>query len=306
MEYTGRNINDSYAVRVSGGSPYPVLDLTKAENEDERAQLIETYFTEMEERVKELEALHNADPDSETSHRHISGKEYDEKNCILGATDIVLDQMMYSVAIKPLYDELTKRSDKKEDAVQQLTDSLNAMDAMIDLYYQHKGLSDNPVMDGVTYGKDRTPTSRLNIRYQRMFAGAFMYAGGLHIGIEWGSVPALGGSKPIETDENGKALENQDGQYFGWGISHEIGHIINEGAYAYAETTNNYYPQLAKSRDSNDTTRFSYEDVYKKVTSGTKGGGSERLAMYWQLHMPTTTEDTTLRHTTIIRIREKT
>lgn len=285
VEYTGRNINDSYAVRVSGGSPYPVLDLTKAENEDERAQLIETYFTEMEERVKELEALHNADPDSETSHRHISGKEYDEKNCILGATDIVLDQMMYSVAIKPLYDELTKRSDKKEDAVQQLTDSLNAMDAMIDLYYQHKGLSDNPVMDGVTYGKDRTPTSRLNIRYQRMFAGAFMYAGGLHIGIEWGSVPALGGSKPIETDENGKALENQDGQYFGWGISHEIGHIINEGAYAYAETTNNYYPQLAKSRDSNDTTRFSYEDVYKKVTSGTKGGGSERLAMYWQLHM---------------------
>ena len=73
-----------------------IRDRTKAENEDERAQLIETYFTEMEERVKELEALHNADPDSETSHRHISGKEYDEKNCILGATDIVLDQMMYS------------------------------------------------------------------------------------------------------------------------------------------------------------------------------------------------------------------
>ena len=173
---------------------------------------------------------------------------------------------MYSVAIKPLYDELTKRSDKQEDAVQQLADSLDAMDAMIDLYYQHKGLSDNPVIGEKTYDRDRTPTSRLNIRYQRMFAGAFMYAGGLHIGIEWGSVPALGGSKPIETDENGKALENQDGQYFGWGISHEIGHIINEGAYAYAETTNNYYPQLAKSRDSNDTTRFSYEDVYKKVT----------------------------------------
>lgn len=285
VEYTGRNVNDSYAVRVSGGSPYPVLDLTKAENEDERAERIETYFTEMEERVKELEALHNADPDKETSHRHMSGKDYDEKNCILGATDIVLDQMMYSVAIKPLYDELTKRSDRQEDAVQQLTDSLNAMDAMVDLYYQHKGLNDNPVIDGVTYGRDRTPASRLNVRYHRMFAGAFMYAGGLHIGIEWGSVPALAGSKPVETDENGKARENQDGQYFGWGLSHEIGHIINEGAYAYAEMTNNYYPQLAQSRDNNETTRFDYEDVYKKVTSGTKGGGSERLAMYWQLHM---------------------
>lgn len=31
--------------------------------------------------------------------------------------------------------------------------------------------------------------------------------------------------------------------------------------------------------------RIPYEMVYKKVTSGTKGGGSERLAMYWQLHM---------------------
>ena len=27
------------------------------------------------------------------------------------------------------------------------------------------------------------------------------------------------------TDENGKY---KSGQYFGWGISHEIGHIINE------------------------------------------------------------------------------
>ena len=39
-----------------------------------------------------------------------------------------------------------------------------------------------------TYEKDRLPVSRLNIRYQRMFDGAFMYAGGLHIGIEWDSV----------------------------------------------------------------------------------------------------------------------
>ena len=56
---------------------------------------------------------------------------------------------------------------------------------------EHKGLSDNPVIGETAYGKDKMPSSRLNIRYQRMFAGAFMYAGGLHIGIEWDSVPVL-------------------------------------------------------------------------------------------------------------------
>lgn len=282
VEYTGGNSKDSYAVRVSGGSPYPVLDLTKAKNEDERAQLIETYFTEMEERVKELEALHNADPDKETSHRHISGKDYDEKNCILGATDIVLDKMMYSVAVKPFYAKLTEGDKGRDEAVGQLSVTLDAMDQMIDLFYQHKGLSENPVIGETAYGKDKMPSSRLNIRYQRMFAGAFMYAGGLHIGIEWDSVPVLAAAKPMETDGNGKY---KSGQYFGWGISHEIGHIINENAYTYAEVTNNYYAQLAQSDDSSKTARIPYETVYKKVTSGTKGGGSERLAMYWQLHM---------------------
>ena len=31
--------------------------------------------------------------------------------------------------------------------------------------------------------------------------------------------------------------------------------------------------------------RFKYEDAYRKVTSGTKGGSSDQLGMYWQLHL---------------------
>jgi len=64
----------------------------------------------------------------------------------------------------------------------------------------------------------------LNIRYQRMFAGAFMYAGGNHIGIEWGSVSGLSNGIPFEAAENGKYLS---GSLFGWGIAHEIGHNSN-------------------------------------------------------------------------------
>ena len=118
-----------------------------------------------------------------------------------------------------------------------------------------------------------------------MFAGAFMYASGNHIGIEWGSVPGLSAAVPVQADENGKY---QSGRYFGWGISHEIGHNINQGSYAIAEVTNNYFAQLTKSEDSNDTVRFQYDDVYEKVTSNTVGRPSNvftHLAMYWQLHL---------------------
>ena len=225
-------------VTFSGGSPYPVLDLTKAKSEEERAELIGSYFDQIKERARQIEDLHNADSEKATSHAAISGKQYDEKNCILGATDIVLDKMMYSVAVKPFYAKLTEGGKSRDEAVKQLTDTLDTMDQMIDLFYQHKGLSDNPVIGEAAYGKDKMPSSRLNIRYQRMFAGAFMYAGGLHIRIEWDSVPVLAAAEPMVTDENGKY---KSGQYFGWGISHEIGHIINEKIYTYPEVTNNYY-----------------------------------------------------------------
>ena len=78
------------------------------------------------------------------------------------------------------------------------------------------------------------------------------------------------------------------GQLFGWGIAHEIGHIINQPSYAIAEITNNYYSILAQAKETNDSVRYKYEDVYKKVTSGTKGRAENvftSLAMYWQLHL---------------------
>lgn len=65
------------------------------------------------------------------------------------------------------------------------------------------------------------------------------------------------------------------GSLFGWGLSHEIGHEINEGAYAVAEVTNNYYPLLAQARGTNDSLRFKYEVVFKKTTSGARGKASD-------------------------------
>lgn len=100
-----------------------------------------------------------------------------------------------------------------------------------------------------------------------------MYAAGNHIGIEWNSTSLAGAASSWNS--------------FGWGIAHEIGHNINQGSYAVAEVTNNYFAQLMK-KIASGTTRFSYDHVYEKVTSGTIGRSSNvftQLAMYWQLYL---------------------
>ena len=112
-----------------------------------------------------------------------------------------------------------------------------------------------------------------------------MYAGGNHIGIEWPETAGMMGGVPIETDSEGRY---KSGSYFGWGISHEIGHCINQGTYAVAEITNNYFAQLAQAKDSDQGMRFRYKNIYEKVTSGTKGRSGNlatQLGMYW--HMTT-------------------
>ena len=60
----------------------------------------------------------------------------------------------------------------------------------------------------------------------KMFAGAFMYAAGNHIGIEWDETLGMVNASSVQADSNGKW---EKGQYFGWGIAHEIGHNINQG-----------------------------------------------------------------------------
>ena len=112
-----------------------------------------------------------------------------------------------------------------------------------------------------------------------------MYASGNHIGIEWNETAGMADCTPVQADADGRYV---NGRYFGWGIAHEIGHCINQGSYAVAEVTNNYFSVLAQAKDTNDSVRFKYDKVYEKVTSGTKGPASNvftQLGLYWQLHL---------------------
>ncbi len=274
LEYTGNADQEQYTVRVSGGNHIPRLDISKASDSNAAMQLVTAYVEDLERTVRSLEEQHN------TLHENAGSNTWDretQRNCILGATDIVTRFGMFSVSSQQILAGL--KGGSTEEKAEQLYQSLVAFDEMVNLFYQHKGLAD------VKSGKNRLPYRRLNIRYQRMFAGAFMYAGGLHIGIEWDSIPGLTQGVPITATEDGKY---QSGNYFGWGIAHEIGHEINEGAYAIAEITNNYFSVLAQADETNDGVRFQYPEVYQKVTSGVKGRSSNvftQLGLYWQLHL---------------------
>lgn len=272
IQYTGNNANDRYAVRVSGGVPVPTLDLYQVTDRAERLAKAEDYLGKLQSYVSQIETLHNENHKN-SKMSSVNKYDYDAQNCVLGASDIMLDTMMLSIPAQQILAG-TKGS------AQTLVDSMDAMENMMYLFYQHKGLNKS-----APEVKDRIPAQHQNIRYQRMFAGAFMYASGNHIGIEWGSTTGMVCCKSVQTDENGKHIS---GQYFGWGIAHEIGHCINQGSYAVAETTNNYFSVLAQAKDDNDSVRFKYNNVFDKVTSGTKGVAPNvftQLGMYWQLHL---------------------
>lgn len=261
IAYTGNNVNDKYAVRVLGGSDIPVLSVY-GKTGIERTNAIKTYITELESYVTTIESKHNEiHKDSAKTVNY----DYDRTNCILNATDIMMDQMMYSLPAEQALAGIKNASDK----VAALDNALKGMEDTMQLFYHHKGLSNQEAAvknsDTANVNRNALPSQHLNIRYMRMFAGAFMYASGNHIGIEWGSTALTGTTA------------------FGWGIAHEIGHDINQGTYAVAEVTNNYFAQLLTGKE-----RYTYENVYKKVTSGTVGRASNvftQLALYWQLHM---------------------
>ena len=127
--------------------------------------------------------------------------------------------------------------------------------------------------------------TRQNIRYMRMFAGAFMYAAGNHVGIGYGSASALAQGRPTS---------KENPMLFGWGIAHEIGHNMDK--LGKAEITNNIYSLAIQAWDGGgmitNTTRLTnsgiWQKIFDKVSVGRPGAAGNvfvQLGMYWQLHL---------------------
>ena len=63
------------------------------------------------------------------------------------------------------------------------------------------------------YNENRAPKNRMNIKYQRMFTGAFMYASSHHVGIGYGSIEGAMNGTPFKFDSNGNLTNSKDGAY---------------------------------------------------------------------------------------------
>ncbi len=310
----GRATTNDYTVRVQGGTKIPMLDVSsyrlnspemkdKADKDALRQELIAQYIKDLEAYVgtdgSAIEALHDKLHHSDEQAENASVYyDYDAENCFLNSTEVVMDYAEFSVpATKALEGIKAGATAKRISNEAQLSDALEAMDQEIEFFYQFKGLYKTDDMNDT----DRYPSGKQNIRYMTMFTGAFMYAAGEHIGIGYDSVPGIFATTPIKTDAQGKY---ESGGYSGWGIGHEIGHVINNKNYQVTEVTNNMFAQLAQIFDgvdtradkdtphtANDNFRSKYDGVggtWSKVTGTNAGnvpGLGDSLAFFWQLHL---------------------
>lgn len=268
IRYPSNKAGSEIKIRVSGGTKIPVLDLHNITDEATKKSLIKTYIEELETYTNKLSTMYQE-----------QNLVYQERTSILNTTEIVTRQGLFSVAATATKNAIDSNLTTIDEKVNRVFESTNAFDEMVDMFYRHKGLSVNP-----TDPKDQAPAARINIRYMRMFDGAFMYAGGYHIGIGYGSIGGL-----LQGHTYGSGSFNG---YFGWGISHEIGHQINQGSLAYAEITNNVFALLAQTANDKSKSRLEvsniYPKIYEKVTSNTIGKAGNvfvSLGMYWQLHL---------------------
>ena len=290
---SGSATKGAVKVRVMGATPIPHLNLygminDESKQDDVKAE-IRKYITELEAHVAKLPSMYPTE-ENRSENQYL----YDKKTSVLNTTDIETDKATFNVAATAILEGLGT-STTLDEKVDKLYDSLKAMEQMLDLKYAERGVSANPDFDsnGKIEGdeiKHLNPKSRMNIKYQRMFIGAFMYASSNHVGIEYDSIKGLTEGKPFTFNDDGTVKDS--GQLFGWGIAHEIGHMTDLPNIGVAETTNNIIALLAQTLDDKTPSRLEssgkYEDIYEKVTSGTVGVPSDvfvHLGMYWQLHL---------------------
>ena len=287
--------NKEIKIRVSGAKKIPHLnvygDINDKSKEAEVKEKIREYIKELKEHVDTMKDDYPKLFTSKSNNKY----RYDEKTSIVNSTDIETTKATLNLPASAILSGITSGISNEDEQVDRVYNSLQAIEQLMELMYAQRGVSENPDFnnDGkldAAEKKHLQPRSRVNIKYQRMFAGAFMYASGHHVGIEFSSAPGLMNGKPYVLNEDGTVKES--GMLFGWGIAHEIGHVTEMPGVGRAEATNNIIALLAQTLDDKATSRFEnfngYQAIYDKVTSetiGLPGNVLTHLGMFWQLHL---------------------
>ena len=258
LQYSGSKA-DQIKLQVRGGVQIPMLELSDWHS------LSETEIrSRMNSYIQELDTYYTA---------RLSGMNKNTLTThILNATEIALPHVLLSLPA----DRVRAGIGGSVDA---LYHDAQAWEELMLLMYRTHGIDEAEL---------EASASRHNIRYMRMFGNAFMYASGNHIGIGYGSASGMMSGRPTSVT----GADSANG-LFGWGIHHEIGHVMD--SLGKAEITNNIYSLFGQTYDGGDnalTSRLEasnkYEGIFEKVTSGQKGMANDvfvSLGMYWQLHL---------------------
>ena len=237
----------------------PVLELSSWYGMDETARrdAISAYVTALEAHV----AKNGTNPETN----------------VFNTTEISTPSVLLSLPANKILDGLG--TDNKVETMYQ---NILAWEETLFVANKVQGIIDSTAkFDGYRYPMQ----TRQNIRYMRMFAGAFMYAAGNHVGIGYGSASALAQGRPTSSGNP---------MLFGWGIAHEIGHNMDK--LGKAEITNNIYSLAIQAWDgggmTKNTTRLTnsgiWQKIFDKVSVGRPGAAGNvfvQLGMYWQLHL---------------------
>lgn len=304
---SGYQADQLVQVRVSGGTEIPHLNvhnlISDESKEAETKDLIRAYIRKLKTYVSSLPDRYPTQGDK-TQNIYT----YDPQTSILNTTEIEGDRITLSLAANQVLAGITSGLSTEDEQVERLYNNLLAWEQLMQVSYVQQGLLEKPIdVDGdgnITdkpqttlngkseqeyYNANKAPLNRINIKYQRMFTGAFMYASSHHVGIDYGSIAGMMQGVPFEFDENGNLTNQDEAKLFGWGINHEIGHVHDAKGLTYAEVTNNILALITQTFDDEDEARIEdrYEKVYKKVTSGSEGLATNDilLSMFWQLHL---------------------
>lgn len=275
LTYNGSHPED-IKIQARGDSnvfSMPVLELSGwyTMGESARKDAIRTY-------VQELSALVDS-----LSQSGVSGDGW--KTTIRNATEISTPSVLLSLPADQVLSGLKGVGNDENTMVNTMYQNILAWEEELFVANKVQGIIPS---DASLTGYQYPMTTRQNIRYMRMFAGAFMYAAGNHIGVEYGSTAALVQGKPASATGAGHA-----NGLFGWGIAHEIGHNMDK--LGRAEITNNIYSLALQAWDGGSMTldtRLTEDDrwaqIFDKVAQARPGTANNvfvQLGMYWQLHL---------------------
>ena len=283
IEYSGSNANalklqirdTSEQKTVVTEIPMLNIDPTQwyGKSEDERKTLIRDYVQELQTYVAGLSFPNDSS----------------RKTNIRNVTEIATPSVLLSLPADQVLSGLGGTTVSVEDATSKLYNAICAWEQLLFLVNKTQGI----IQADADFASYQYPMqTRQNIRFSRMFSGAFMFAAGSYIGIDYNETRAMVTGYPVEMTGSGSGIDGDDlNGLYGWGIAHEIGHNMDK--IGYAEITNNIYSLVAQTADTGDMVGQSrlegmYQAIFDKVAlrkPGQAGDVFTQLGMYWQLHL---------------------